>query len=68
MMLVRIPIAVGFGISTPEHVENIIKAGADGAIVGSAIINLVSEGMDDEGDFKRLRDFLKSLREAAHRA
>lgn len=64
----RIPIAVGFGISTPEHVENIIKAGADGAIVGSAIINLVSEGMDDEGDFKRLRDFLKSLREAAHRA
>jgi tryptophan synthase alpha chain len=37
----KIPLAVGFGISKPEHVKQIIAAGADAAIVGSAFINIV---------------------------
>lgn len=37
----RIPLAVGFGISTPEHVRRVIASGADAAIVGSAFINLI---------------------------
>ena len=64
----RIPIAVGFGVSTPKHVEEVIKAGADGAIVGSAIINVAAEGMCDEKDFERLRAFVQDLRRAAHHA
>ena len=39
----KIPIAVGFGISKPEHVERLIAAGADAAIVGSAFINLIQK-------------------------
>ncbi|MDR0305368.1 MAG: tryptophan synthase subunit alpha [Chitinispirillales bacterium] len=32
------PLAVGFGISTPEHVHEVSKAGAHGVIVGSALV------------------------------
>ncbi len=38
----RVPLAVGFGVSKPEHVKSILAAGADGVIVGSAFVNIVS--------------------------
>ncbi len=45
----RIPLAVGFGISKPEHVRSIIGAGADGVIVGSAFVNAVSRNLSNPG-------------------
>jgi tryptophan synthase alpha chain len=39
----KIPLAVGFGISKPEHVKKVIAAGADAAIVGSAFINIIQK-------------------------
>ena len=39
----KIPIAVGFGISKPEHVETMIRSGADSVIIGSAIVKLIQE-------------------------
>jgi tryptophan synthase alpha chain len=39
----KIPLAVGFGISKPEHVQRVIAAGADAAIVGSAFINIIQQ-------------------------
>ena len=42
------PICVGFGISKPDHVRDIIKAGADGAIVGSAIVDLVAKNLGNK--------------------
>ncbi len=39
----KIPLAVGFGISKPEHVKQVIAAGADAAIVGSAFINIIQK-------------------------
>lgn len=39
-----LPIAAGFGISTPEHVHA-VAAHADGAIVGSAIVRRMREAM-----------------------
>jgi tryptophan synthase alpha chain len=38
----ELPKAVGFGISTPEQAAEVIRAGADGAIVGSACVDLIS--------------------------
>ena len=38
-----IPPAVGFGISKPEHVREIIVGGAKGVIVGSAIVDLIAK-------------------------
>ena len=40
----RIPLAVGFGISKPKHVTEVIKCGAEGVIVGSAIIEKIHSG------------------------
>ena len=39
----KIPLAVGFGVSKPEHVRRIMAAGADGVIVGSAFINVIQK-------------------------
>ena len=39
---VRLPLAVGFGISTPEQVDAVSKV-ADGVVVGSALVRIVEE-------------------------
>jgi tryptophan synthase alpha chain len=39
------PLCVGFGISTPEHVVKVKKAGADGAIVGSALVDIIEKNL-----------------------
>ena len=54
----RVPLAVGFGISKPEHARGIIKAGADGVIVGSAFVNIVKE---HQNNFKRMLVELEAL-------
>jgi len=32
---------VGFGVSKAEHVVELIKAGADGVVVGSALVEII---------------------------
>src|SRR3989344_2242376 len=51
----KIPVCVGFGISTPEHVRKIIKEGADGAIVGTAVEAII------EKNLKNRKKMLKEL-------
>ncbi len=41
-----LPLAVGFGISTPEQVAQVARV-ADGVVVGSALVRLVEEHPDD---------------------
>ena len=38
------PKAVGFGISTPDQAAEVIRAGADAAIVGSVCVDLIARG------------------------
>ena len=40
--------ALGFGISKPEHVREAVSAGASGVIEGSALISMYSKLLDDE--------------------
>ncbi|EFJ14795.1 hypothetical protein SELMODRAFT_119759 [Selaginella moellendorffii] len=41
--LTDIPIAVGFGISRPEHATQIAKWGANGVIIGSALVKTLGD-------------------------
>lgn len=45
-----VPTAVGFGISTPEHVERLAPH-VDGVVVGSALVELVEREPDGASDF-----------------
>src|SRR5947207_2396623 len=43
-----LPVAVGFGIGTPQRAAEAAAAGADGVIVGSRLVRAASEGEDVE--------------------
>lgn len=59
------PVAVGFGVSTPEHVAAVCTH-ADGAIVGSALVKIIAEQAD--GDLAgAVTSFVRSLKEATRR-
>lgn len=51
------PIAVGFGVSTPEEASAVAKI-SDGVIIGSAIVKRL------HGSYTELKQYLTSLREA----
>ncbi|PSQ01547.1 tryptophan synthase subunit alpha [Halobacteriales archaeon QS_5_70_17] len=42
-----VPKAVGFGISSGEQAREVVAAGADGIIVGSALVDIVAEGTEN---------------------
>ncbi|MEM6603513.1 MAG: tryptophan synthase subunit alpha [Pseudomonadota bacterium] len=55
-----LPLAVGFGIKTPEDVRQTVMAGADAVVVGSAIVDRVGRAESDD-DIQKTMDFVKSL-------
>lgn len=61
----RTPLAVGFGISKPEHVKAVILNGADGAIVGSGFVKIIEKNRNNEQVMlKEIRDYAHKLKEA----
>ncbi|AEU38736.1 tryptophan synthase subunit alpha [Granulicella mallensis] len=56
----KLPIALGFGISTPAHVQT-VAGFADAAVVGSAIVGLVEKTPAAEAP-RAVGDFVRSLR------
>jgi tryptophan synthase alpha chain len=61
----RLPLAVGFGISRPEHARALAEAGADGVIVGSAIVQIVEEHAGNpERMAHEIRGFVAGMRGA----
>ena len=55
------PVAIGFGINTPEQAKNFAKY-ADGVIVGSAIVKIIAEYGEDSAS--HIRDYIKSMKES----
>ncbi|MEO8437830.1 MAG: tryptophan synthase subunit alpha, partial [Chloroflexota bacterium] len=56
-----VPVAVGFGVSKPVHVRAITKAGADGVIVASALVDALGP---DGRDLDSLGALVGELRRA----
>ncbi|HLW77785.1 MAG TPA: tryptophan synthase subunit alpha [Bryobacteraceae bacterium] len=52
--ITKLPLAVGFGIATPEQAR-VVAAMADGIVVGSAIVRLIERGGDLEAFARSLR-------------
>ena len=59
----RLPIALGFGIATPEHVREACRI-ADAAVVGSALVNLIADRRETNGIPGRVAEYVRSLRSA----
>ena len=58
----EVPIAVGFGIGTPEQAAAAADAGADGVIVGSRLVRAAGEAEDPAGAVGELvRAFARAL-------
>jgi tryptophan synthase alpha chain len=55
------PIAVGFGISQPEHVRSVWRV-ADGAIVGSAIVREIEDNIARTDLVERVATFTRWLK------
>jgi tryptophan synthase alpha chain len=53
-----LPIALGFGISKPEHVREVGKW-ADAAVVGSAIVNVIAEAATSSGPSQQIDPHLQ---------
>jgi len=58
------PIAVGFGISTKEHVNKVRGWGADGVIIGSAFVKRISSSSEKKV-VDHVGEFCKDMRLAA---
>lgn len=56
-----LPLAVGFGISRAEHVQAVARLGAEAAVIGSAIIDLIDHTPPGERA-DRVREYLKALK------
>ncbi len=56
----NLPMGVGFGVSTKEHLKSVSNY-ADAAIVGSALIRAIGDSLGDEAVFKAV-NFVKTLR------
>jgi tryptophan synthase alpha chain len=63
-----IPVAAGFGISTPSHCKFMINAGADAIIVASAIINIIEQYREDKKRMlQELQSFVLNMKNASRR-
>ena len=61
--MTTLPIAVGFGVSKPEHAAEITSV-ADGVVVGSAIVKRIAEYGADADLAQKVADFVRPLVQA----
>lgn len=59
----KIPVCVGFGVSTEKQVKEIAKV-ADGVIVGSAIVKIIEKNLGSHGLDKKVLNFVSRLARA----
>lgn len=65
--LTTVPIAVGFGVATPDDAARVAQM-ADGVIIGSAIVRQIAEYQQDSALATRVGEFVRSLKAAMRQA
>ena len=61
----KIPLAVGFGISKPEHVRAVKESGVDGVIAGSVFVNIIEKNLNDKNEMlSKIREKTSELKNA----
>jgi tryptophan synthase alpha chain len=61
-----LPICVGFGISKSDHVQAVLKAGSDGAVVASVLVELIEKYYDNQDlMLKEMRKHCLALKKAS---
>jgi tryptophan synthase alpha chain len=60
-----LPIALGFGISRPEHIAEVTTF-ADAAVVGSALVSVIAEHGTSPALVKHVEDYVRWLKSYAH--
>ena len=63
--LTKVPVAVGFGISTPEQAAT-VAALAEGVVVGSAIVRQIGEIGDTPELPAKIEEFVRPIAKAVH--
>ncbi|PSR20388.1 MAG: tryptophan synthase subunit alpha [Sulfobacillus acidophilus] len=65
----RLPIAVGFGIATPEQAHEVGEV-ADGVIVGSALVDVLTHnpGREEEAAFRFVHDLSQAVKNITTKA
>jgi tryptophan synthase alpha chain len=56
-----LPLAVGFGLSRPEHVRAVADV-ADAAVVGSALVSVIADAGDTADLVPRVEHYVRWLR------
>jgi tryptophan synthase alpha chain len=57
------PVAVGFGISTPDQAAQVALSGADGVIVGSALVKVIEENIGNPDLTAKVASAVKALKQ-----
>src|SRR5207237_2708848 len=60
-----LPVALGFGISRPEHVAA-VGAYADAAVVGSALVSVIAEHGRSPRLIEQVEEYVRWLKSYAH--
>jgi len=60
-----VPVCVGFGVSTPQHAVELAKAGADGVIIGSRIVKIIEDNLNDKKSIAaKVKTFIQEVKAA----
>lgn len=57
----KLPVAIGFGISKPEHVREVCEY-ADGAVVGSVLVDMIASEAETESLMASMRGLVSALK------
>jgi tryptophan synthase alpha chain len=61
--LTNVPVCVGFGVSKPQHAAELAKAGADGVIIGSRIVQIIEDNLSDKKSIPaKVSEFLTDMK------